>query len=355
MLNNEDSLRLQLLRFPLIVGVVFIHAYGATLVFANKVIGASENNFLSNFIQHLISEEIARCAVPIFFLMSGYLFFNSEEWSKEIYFTKIKSRIKTLLIPFLFWNILILVIFSLAQSHPVTQNFFSGKKILISQYDLIDYIKAVFGIGRMPVSYQFWFIRDLIALSLLTPIIYYLNKKFSIPFIFVLFILWVINFSETESCESILFFVVGCYAGSKNRNLFTFDKYFFVLLLSYCIIATANTFFFDSEFYMYMRKLGIIIGSIVFLSSTKYLLSMPRIKKVILSLSSASFFVYAAHEPLLTIIKKISYKILLPQNGILILSIYFCSAFLTIFILIYLYRILSYHFPIFTAYITGGR
>ncbi len=130
MLNAQSSLRLNLLRFPLIVGVVFVHAYETTVGFSggSVSIGLNQNNVISEFIRNLISQEIARIAVPIFFLMSGYLFFAGFVWSKENYLDKVKSRIKTLLIPFLFWNIATLLLIALGQSLIVTQRTFFWEK-----------------------------------------------------------------------------------------------------------------------------------------------------------------------------------------------------------------------------------
>jgi peptidoglycan/LPS O-acetylase OafA/YrhL len=78
MLSPGSSLRISLLRFPLIVGVVFIHNYEATVGFTNgtMAIGLSQNNFVSEFIRYLISHGIAGLVVPTFFLMSGYLFLS---------------------------------------------------------------------------------------------------------------------------------------------------------------------------------------------------------------------------------------------------------------------------------------
>ena len=139
--KNNDSLRLQLLRFPLIVGVVFIHAY--TLP-TDPPTAIASGFHINEFIQTLISQELARCAVPLFFLMSGYLFFSGAAWSTEKYKTKIRSRISTLLIPFLFWNILVLMLFAAAQSHPKTAPFISGKMMPIRDYGIFEYLSAIF-------------------------------------------------------------------------------------------------------------------------------------------------------------------------------------------------------------------
>ncbi|APW37491.1 hypothetical protein RD110_10060 [Rhodoferax koreense] len=104
MLNHENSARLALLRFPLIVGVVFVHAYGGSMNLSNSEISPIKNSPIVGFVQDFISNGLARTAVPLFFVISGYLFFLKEGWSFEHYQNNVISRVKTLLIPFLFWG-----------------------------------------------------------------------------------------------------------------------------------------------------------------------------------------------------------------------------------------------------------
>ena len=66
------SSRLKALRFPLIVGVVFIHAYATkVLLEGGRQVGTEQVGFAVSFVRNLISQGIARVAVPMFFLMSG--------------------------------------------------------------------------------------------------------------------------------------------------------------------------------------------------------------------------------------------------------------------------------------------
>lgn len=70
---------------------------------------------LYNIIRVTISRIISHCAVPIFFLISGYLFFQGlHEWDTKTWKRKIRSRVKTLLIPYILW-ILFFILFILAQ------------------------------------------------------------------------------------------------------------------------------------------------------------------------------------------------------------------------------------------------
>ena len=43
-------------------------------------------------------------SVPVYFFISGYLFFLGGNFSFDKYFKKIKSRIKSLLFPYMIWN-----------------------------------------------------------------------------------------------------------------------------------------------------------------------------------------------------------------------------------------------------------
>lgn len=357
-LSNEQSLRLQLLRFPLIISVVFIHAYGSTLIFSGMSAGAIENNQISNFIQSLISQEIARCAVPLFFLISGYLFFHDTLWSIDSYLKKIVSRARTLLIPFLFWNIFTLLMFFLAQSFPVTLSYFSGNKILIANYSFFDYFDAIFGITRYPISYQFWFIRDLMILVLLTPMIHFTLKWLPKTMLGIAFIFWLLNIGENSS-ESAFFFVLGCYFSIHLQNIFFLDRkisqFLIPVLLIYSILIISNALFQEAASYKFMHKIGIIFGIPISLYLTQLILTLPRLKKIIISLAPASFFLYSVHEPLLTVLKKIAYKLLLPELNSAILFIYFSSTTLTIITAIAFYKILIRIAPKFTAIITGGR
>ena len=213
MMSSETSLRLNLIRFPLIVGVIFIHTHSTTVGFnsGSAIIGLTNDGFISLFIRNLISQEIARIAVPIFFLISSYLFFISFDGTYANYLKKIKARLHILLIPFLFWNIATLLVIALGQYLPSTQAYFSGKNPFIASFRGIDYLRYIFGIGVNPISYPFWFIRDLMLLCLISPIIWILTKKVPYIWIGILLCCWLTNnwFLFSPNIDAVLFFSIG--------------------------------------------------------------------------------------------------------------------------------------------------
>lgn len=357
MLDQETSERLDILRFPLMVLVVFIHSYVTFSSMSGGVIGKIYNNFITDFVRNIVSQGFARTAVPLFFLMSGYLFFVGFKSTKVAYLRKIKNRTRTLLIPFLFWNIATLLLIAIAQAMPITKDFFSAGNAPVASFGASDYISAIFGIGRSPISYQFWFIRDLMVLVLLAPAIRIANRYAVLTFIVVLFACWMAGVwpVRTPSVEATLFFSIGALVAASRKSLFAFDKHGTAVIAAYLPIVIADALLMQETFHTYLHKIGIVFGVVAVLYSTKFVATSNRVKRAILSLGGASFFVFAAHEPLLTIARKLTYKILSPESWGLVLSLYFIIPIFVISILVVIYRALLGISPTLVGAVTGGR
>src|ERR1035438_3657752 len=226
--NDEVSSRIEILRFPLIVGVVFIHNYPTSVHMDHGSIGVTHASALVEFVRFFISQGVAIIAVPLFFLMSGYLFFLGG-WSREKYVSKLKRRIHTLLIPFLFWNIMTLVVFAIGESIPQTKKYFAYTDWPpVHSFSLLNYINALLGITvQHPISYQFWFIRDLMTLVILVPVIHFLLvRKSALPFIAALFCLWFFTVWPVlwPSVEASFFFSLGAYLSQSGKSVRYLDK-----------------------------------------------------------------------------------------------------------------------------------
>ena len=88
------------LRFPLIVGVVFIHSNMLVVNIQGTIIRYDKWPVVA-FIMNQFSSVLADVCVPLFFFISGFLFFYNSDFSKEIYIKKVKKRIKTLFVPYI--------------------------------------------------------------------------------------------------------------------------------------------------------------------------------------------------------------------------------------------------------------
>ena len=110
-----QSEAIDLLRFPLAIMVLFIHMNPSVINLLDADFSLFSGYGIYNVIGILLSHVLTHIAVPTFFFISGFLFFvNFMEWSWDGYKKKMKSRVKTLLIPYMLWNAIPFLILVLA-------------------------------------------------------------------------------------------------------------------------------------------------------------------------------------------------------------------------------------------------
>ncbi|MDE6688612.1 MAG: acyltransferase [Prevotella sp.] len=141
-MTNDELLskNISYLRFPLTVGVVFIHFSLANGLDVHGVRRGLENPEWYFFIVNFISVVLARIGVPLFFIISGFLFFYHKEFSKDTYKQNLKTRVRTLLIPFLLWNVIAIIfnIWRLNYFLPSISSFYHPVEIHLSLTRIIN-------------------------------------------------------------------------------------------------------------------------------------------------------------------------------------------------------------------------
>ena len=356
-LSAEVSERITLLRFLLIVGVVVIHAYDVEIEISGEVLGVSRPDGLAAFSRDLISQGIARTAVPLFYLLAGYFFFWNFEWSARHYALKLKSRLHTLLIPFLCWSGLNLAFLAVAQNVALTKSYFSGVNQPVLVYSFYDYVNQIFGLEGFPVAYQFWFIRDLMVVVLFAPVFYLCIKSAPRTVLALLSCLWFFNqwLWYIPSVGAVTFFYAGSYMALHKRDLFGLDPHFPQILIAYVIVLVGDTLLKDASWSDYLNRLGILLGMIAVLSLTKSFVRIAWIRASLLWASSGSFFVFAIHEPLLRILRKVSYTMIKPTSNLSVLTLYFFIPAVVVGLSLSIFILLKAVTPRFLRVITGGR
>jgi len=345
-MTEELSIKFKILSIFSMIMVVYIHAYSLNVSFENVDYAMSYKT--NSFIQNFISQGITRCAVPLFFLMSGFLFFQRFIPSINCFVYKIRKRIKTLLFPYLFWSLYGLFLYYILQLMPVDKSFFTNE--LIKNYSCCQFFDTLF---FHPIPYQFWFIRDLMLLVIVSPLIFLLIKIYYIV-IPILFVLWVSpTYFAIVSIESILFFFLGAFFALKkvkHQNVFL-TKYWLVLLLvwfSFILLKFLCP-------YVWIHKVQICLGILTVWYGYDNLNNRLDFKKISnAKIMPFSFFIYAFHEPLLTIVKKGLYYFF-HNNEYEAISIYFISPIIVILISIYIGDFLRKNALKFYNFITGGR
>ena len=256
------------LRLPLIVLVTYAHSYGGVME-GYSVLGSGWDSY--EVLKIMVSQTLVKVAMPTFFVMSGYLFFaNVEQFNKKIYWQKIRRRNKTLLIPYIVWNLLMAV--------------------KLKAFNL--------SIFWEPVNMPLWFLRDLIIVSLLTPIIYIGVKKLNY-WIFILFLpiyligIWAIQ--PRPNPYAICFFTLGAYLSIQKINLvkvcLKMEKVAYLLTV---FLALAMVLAYPSIAYFILLLCFRIVGVVTVFCMAHRILSQAT-KRIPKKACDASYFIYLAH------------------------------------------------------------
>lgn len=286
-IQTIQSKTINWLRFPLIVLVVYIHNYGAVYNFSPNIGWTNITSVdVYEIIRILFSKVISHLAVPCFFFISGYLFFyNINVFSKKTYISKLKKRLFTLLIPYLLWNI-IAIIFDFC-------DFYSKHNILDSITHTINNLWYFF---TNPLDYPLWYVRNLMILSALSPIYFYLFKRKTLLFV-GLFIVILLVFGHSTNINSIVFFGLGAYLSINKLNIIsTFRSIklpmYIIAFITMCLCVYFNSKYTDIGKRIYPLFLLSGIISVFNLASICIEKEIIKEKKL---LTSSVFFIYAIH------------------------------------------------------------
>lgn len=355
--DKIDFERIRRLRFLLIVGIVLLHAYGSALTIQGGTLGVESSGVQLQFLRDFISQGLARACVPVFFLISGYLYFHDYSGSGAEYIRKTQGRIRSLLIPYLCWNFGLAALTFAAQAWPPASGLFSGTKLPLAELALSNLVDSILGVTRMPIAYQFWFVRDLFVLSLLSFAIERFNRYLSWGGIILIAISWVCNagIGWIPSVEGILFFATGALLAHSRRPLFFSDRYCRPALLLFLVIVTADILTGQWKSQGLIHKAGIISGVVALLGVSATLGRYLRVRAWFTYVSGFSFFIFAVHEPLLTILRKITFVALNPVTDLFIGFLYLVLPALVIVMSILAGSLAMHLFPKTYAFVTGGR
>jgi surface polysaccharide O-acyltransferase-like enzyme len=337
------------LRFPLIVGVVFIHApLSPFSINGDSLIHDSAPLLLGA--ETLISGILAQVAVPLFFFFSGYLFFYKvSAFSLKVYASKLKKRARTILLPYILWNLFVALFFCSQTSFGEIESM-SGNNKLIKDYTFIDWLN---GFWAHPFNYPFWFLRNLMIMMAFSPILYYAIKRMSFILPLLLGVIW--SFALMPKFPGIMtaffFFSLGSFFSIRNQCFVNTSKRFLCVSILLYAALVASSLVMPSN--PYLLRIGILVGCFAIIAISSHVAYRPF--HLMKSLSDSSFFIYAYHAMPLILLMKVALSVFHPQNDLLLVFLYFAIPIIIIIIGVLLYRMLMSWMPRFTRVITGGR
>lgn len=306
---KEKSAGIDILRILSMICVVLLHSVSNGLRFNFGTWVWQGINILSSF---------ATCAVPIFFMISGYLILSSRNTYSVKY--TLLHRLPRLILPLFVWSVIYIIV--------AAQMDFYNRDIPVTSKNIWDSIYCFFQSER---AVHFWFMYYLIPLYLIAPfiksacdncsekVIIYVLSLWGIVLVFNIFGKFVSE--EYKPLFDIAFiknigfvggyggyFILGWYLGNKNFNI---KKIFYAVAIIVCVLVIAKgtshysklTGEYDEWIKSYNSIFVCILSVSIFMLLKDIKLSGSRL--VINWLSSVSYGVYLSHNILLYLVTEL--------------------------------------------------
>ncbi len=341
--------KLRLLSLVSIVLVVYIHS---GFHYTDSEVGGMVLNY---YLQEGISGMLGRLAVPLFFAISGFLFFRGTEEDEKVVYQKLRRRVRTLVIPFIFAALFQPIVFLLLEHTPAA----SYMNTSFSQYLTEPWWKILCRIfyydfpNETPFAFQLWFLRDLIIVMCFTPLLWKM-KRIRLGMEAFMFMMLVLILLDLKHVPSKAFFWF-CFGAQYLQGL-RWSSITPILLLSYCLFSVLQLVF-PNDLWIYFEVPIILVGLLCLWAYYDKLIPQSFIlssQKSLWVLCQCIFFVYLYHMPLLHVVRKGIVAILHPSSLTYALS-YLISPWILIVILVAVSILLNKYMPKFYSLLVGGR
>ena len=312
--------------------VVFIHSTNTA---------GTDPDLFATRTENYITGNLAAAAVPTFYALSAFLFYRNFDMTKLA--GKYKSRIKTLLIPFLLWNTVYMILFYFLSRLP----FISEEPFAFTWSVIVN------GVLKNRFNAPYWFMRQLILFTAFCPVIYAVMRNRYIAWtayagILLAYGCGVGNVAGID-VRSLLFYLFGAYCGlhlqkqvsEANRFSWWVPTAFVLSQLLFCSGLT--------QYNPALSWLHLMLLTVAYFGFANLVAEKELPKKL-----QCSFEIYTLHILILETFNKLFGKILPPNTNWLLLD-YFLSPLLTVGIIVAVSQIAKRKIPRIYGIAFGGR
>ena len=311
--------------------VVFLHSYA---------FNDGARDLFAYHLEFFISRNIAQASVPVFFALSAFLFYRNFAYSRLL--SKFRSRFRSLVIPYLVWNIISMIAFYFLSRLP----FINTEPFDWTLDTIVD------GVIFYRYNLVFWFVFQLILLTYLFPLLYPVLKRRLLAA--ALFVLLVFLYGNGRiliwriELKALIFYYFGAFWAVQFQQKVAEHQKASVLGIS-CFLLSQIMIYSDAAetplVYILTRLLMIVA-----VYDLAGLLSRFRLP----ALLNCSFPIYALHNLILEFFNKVFSFFLSPDSNLILLD-YFGSTLATLLIIMAVNRFLSAKLPKVHGFLFGGR
>lgn len=288
-MNKKISLKIKQVQFLLCIFIVIMHSMSMTYY------GIYTSSWESIF-EFSLGGGLCQVAVPSFYLISAYLFYWNCDGKASIS-RKIRSKIQSLVVPYLVWNTIWEVYYFALFQLGISEKDFTGYAVKDFLYDIL-----------LSTNTALWFVKWLILFSLISPIIYYVIKhKYLFIALEVLTICTVVLFKIDYFTPFywLPMYMFGGYLGIHHEAVVNQFDYWFehrkqavlqiVNVVLLVVLILCQLIYHNWYTYFFLRHIGAISFMVIF-----FLLSNMAFDYKIMQYS---FPIYCVHVPVCGVIK----------------------------------------------------
>ena len=353
--DHEFTKSINLLNVVCTILIVYIHTYNASAYGLHYQTGF--DGIVLCF-EDVVSQGIAHVAVPFFFFISGYLFFL--KCSKDDIPLKIARRVKSLLVPYLIWNLVYFILFACMGNLPFVA------KHLNSVTGDISLNAFVAGVLFYKSNYIMWYVYQLMIYVVLTPLIFVLVKSnvvmmITVALLFTIYSLGCLeipNFSVFTIARGVypdmlLYFLIGAWFGFRKPLFKIRNNYLSFILLSLATFIWILNRQGYKEWIFFVGNISYIL--LVIVAIVIYKSSNPsKGNQLVDKLKPHTFIIFVLHPFVVEVYQKLMY-IIMPHCGIGAMVDYIISPVLTIFTCVLFSKFFKKLSPRFYSIVVGGR
>lgn len=333
---------IEYLRFPLTLFVVMEHTFPQFTPDRTDITCKAFDIFLRGN------------SVPVFFFISGWLFFNGyRSFSRDFFMGKLRRRVRTLLVPYILWNIFAIVLIWLTlQCGMSGYASYSGPfsptpRNLLNCFWTYDMaLVGGFAPSAYPVNVALWYVRDLMVLCCLSPVICLCVRKSRAAILAVCALIW-----ATTLNPSAFFFTSGACLSVRGHGILSAKRPLVMLSLMAYVVSCAALFAlpYGSSAAYVVKQVSII----AFVPLAFTLFSRIKLRHFNMRLASASVLIYFAHQPVCGKVHKLLSSLIMPSGCLSELVVGIMAVMVTVAAICAFYLIAQRYIPKTLNVLTG--
>lgn len=346
--NRAEAARLSaaisVMRFPLMVAVVCIHAY----LPAGSVAAAADAGAYRGLYAWL-ADGVARTAVPLCFWISGYLYFlHTPRLSAADYAGKLWRRARTLGVPYVAWNAV-----AVAVGYVCYATLYHVRPPML-HWSAAQWLSVWWNYrGGMPYDYPLWYVRNLMLMTVAAPAVALALRRRPGLVVGALAALWL--WRGTNEWATLCFFAAGAaqalHPTGCTRGL---SRYAAVCAAGYAVVCALMAADVPGPWPPAACR-GLTLWGMAAIMALALRCGARLSPRAGAGRARASFWLYAAHAVVLAPVRHLLLRHVHPASGAGLVATYVALVILTVGLTQALYALTNRVLPRLAGWLCGSR